>query len=218
MNLLLCIYKPIYILSQASYRNLSIRLYKIIFHLYVFVLCFSICIYSYISVLICNIYTLNINKQNTYGVDILMFMLLVTVVKIRIQVKSQNFNAIFYCSLKHILNIFFTIQYDFPITTYLFIRLPIGLVVEGSPMARETRVQSLVESYQRLKNWYLIPPCLTLSIIKHISRVKWSNPRKGVAPSPTHRCSSSWKGSFRVALDHGRQLHICLLNICSIFI
>ena len=35
------------------------------------------------------------------------------------------------------------------------------------------------------KKRYLIPPCLTLSIIKYISRVKWSNPGKGVAPSPT---------------------------------
>ena len=35
----------------------------------------------------------------------------------------------------------------------------IGLVVECSPMARETEVQSQVESYQRLKKWYLIPPC-----------------------------------------------------------
>ena len=25
---------------------------------------------------------------------------------------------------------------------------------------------------------------------KVLSRVKWSNPGKGVAPSPTHRCSS----------------------------
>ena len=33
-------------------------------------------------------------------------------------------------------------------------------------------VQSQVESYQRLKKWYLIPPCLTLSIIKYGSRVK----------------------------------------------
>ena len=28
------------------------------------------------------------------------------------------------------------------------------------------RVQSQVESYQRLKKWHLIPPCLTLSIIR----------------------------------------------------
>ncbi len=31
--------------------------------------------------------------------------------------------------------------------------------------------------------WYLIPPCLTLIDIRYASRVKWSNPGKGVAPS-----------------------------------
>ena len=31
-------------------------------------------------------------------------------------------------------------------------------------MVRETGVQSQVESYQRLKKWYLMPPCLILSI------------------------------------------------------
>ena len=36
----------------------------------------------------------------------------------------------------------------------------------------------------------LVPPCLTLSIIRYISRVKWSKPRKGIAPSPTPQCSS----------------------------
>ena len=29
---------------------------------------------------------------------------------------------------------------------------------------------------------YLIPPCLTLNIIRYVSSVKWSNPGKGVAP------------------------------------
>ena len=58
-----------------------------------------------------------------------------------------------------------------------------------SPIARETWVQSQVESYQRLKKWYLMPPCLTLSIIRYGSRVKWSNPGKGVAASPTPWCS-----------------------------
>ena len=48
--------------------------------------------------------------------------------------------------------------------------------------------------------WYLL--CLTLSIIRYISRVKWSNPGKGVAASPTPRCSSYWKGRFRVAHDY----------------
>ena len=26
-----------------------------------------------------------------------------------------------------------------------------------------------------LKKWYLMPPCLTLSIIRYVLRVKWSN-------------------------------------------
>ena len=33
-----------------------------------------------------------------------------------------------------------------------------------------------------------MPPCLALSIIRYGSRVKWSNPGKGVAPSPTPWC------------------------------
>ena len=56
--------------------------------------------------------------------------------------------------------------------------------LECSPMARETWVQSQVESYQKLKKWYSMPPCLTLSIVRYGSRVKWSNPGKGVAPLP----------------------------------
>ena len=56
------------------------------------------------------------------------------------------------------------------------------------------------------KKWYLILPCLTLSNIRYVSRVKWSNQGKGVAPPPTPRCSSYWKGSLRVALNYGRQL------------
>ena len=75
-----------------------------------------------------------------------------------------------------------------------------GSFVECSPMVRETWVQSQVESYQRLKNWYLIPPCLTLSNIRYVSRVKWSNPEKGVALSLTPWWSSYWKGSLRTRL------------------
>ena len=78
---------------------------------------------------------------------------------------------------------------------------------ECSPMARRTWVQSQVKSYQRLKKWYLMLPCLILSVIRYGSRVKWSNPEKGVAPSPTHWCSSYRKGSLWVTLDYGRQLY-----------
>ena len=51
---------------------------------------------------------------------------------------------------------------------------------------------------------------LTLSILRYVSRVKWSNPGKGVAPSPTPRGSSYWKGSFQVTLVNSRQLYLLL--------
>ena len=37
---------------------------------------------------------------------------------------------------------------------------------ECSPMVQETGVQSPVESFQRLKKWYLMLPCLALSTIR----------------------------------------------------
>ena len=86
-------------------------------------------------------------------------------------------------------------------------QLFIGLAVRVFANSRETWVQSQIESYQKLKKWYLMPPCLTLSFIRYGSRVKWSNPGKGVTPSPTPWCSSyrKGKGSFRVILNYGRQ-------------
>ena len=43
---------------------------------------------------------------------------------------------------------------------------------------------------------------------KVLSRVKWSNLGKEVAPSPTPRCSSYRKRILRVTLDYGRQLYL----------
>ena len=77
-------------------------------------------------------------------------------------------------------------------------------------MLREIGVQSQVGSYQRLKKWYLMPPCLKPSIIKYVSRVKWSNPGEEVAPSPTPRCCSYWKESLQVTLDYGCQLYFIM--------
>ena len=74
-------------------------------------------------------------------------------------------------------------------TNLKYVKLALAKRLECSPIVRETWVRSQVESYQRLKKWYLMPPCLTLSIIRYGSRVKWSNPGKGVAPSPTPWCS-----------------------------
>ena len=76
-----------------------------------------------------------------------------------------------------------------------------------------SEIQSQVESYQRLKKWYLMLPCLTINIIRWESRVKWSNPRNRVAPSPTHRCGSYWKGSLWVTLDLGCQLYFFYLYV-----
>ena len=40
------------------------------------------------------------------------------------------------------------------------------------------------------------------------SRVKWSNPGKGVTPSSTPRCCNYWKRNLRVTLDYGRQIYL----------
>ena len=73
-------------------------------------------------------------------------------------------------------------------------------------MVQQTGVQSQVGSYQRFLKWYLMPPCLTPSIISYVSRAKWSNPGNVVATSSIPRCCSYWKGGLRASLDKGRQL------------
>ena len=42
----------------------------------------------------------------------------------------------------------------------------------------------------KLKKWYLIFPCSTLSIISYVSSGKRNNLGDGVSPSSTTRCSS----------------------------
>ena len=71
------------------------------------------------------------------------------------------------------------------------INSPLGKIL----MARNTGVQSKVELYQRLKKWYLMPPFLMLSIIRYGSGVKYNNPGKGVAPTPTVVVDNE-KGTF----------------------
>ena len=58
---------------------------------------------------------------------------------------------------------------------------------------------------KKKKKGYLMPLCLTLSIIRYGSRVKWSNPGEGVAPSPTPWCSSHQKGGLQVTLDYNHR-------------
>ena len=66
----------------------------------------------------------------------------------------------------------------------------IGIIVSVHQMSQETGVQSQVESYQRLKKWYLMRPCInTYKIRIKDMRI---NPGKRVAPSPTPWCSSAF--------------------------
>ena len=61
-------------------------------------------------------------------------------------------------------------------------------------MVIETRVQSQVESYQKLKKMVLHPSLLNTRHYKVWIKGKGSNPRKGIAPSPW--CRSYSKGAF----------------------
>ena len=83
-------------------------------------------------------------------------------------------------------------------------------------MVRENLVQSQVMLYQRLYKWYLIPLSLTLSNIRYVSRVKWSNLGKGVVPSPISWWCSYWKGSLLVVLHYFSQLYIYLISVTSL--
>ena len=66
----------------------------------------------------------------------------------------------------------------------------------------------LVRVIPKTQKMVLDAPCLTLSIIRYRSRVKWSNPGLGLVPSPTPWCSSYQKGSFQITLDYSCQLYL----------
>ena len=70
-------------------------------------------------------------------------------------------------------------------------------------MALETRVQSQVESYQRLK-MVLDTSLLNTQHYKVCIKGKVEKSGGGVAPSPTPQFDGYWKGSLRVAVDDGR--------------
>ena len=89
----------------------------------------------------------------------------------------------------------------------------IGLM--GRVFANGLRDWGSISSSSHSK-WYLMPICLTLSIIRYGSRVKWSNPGNGAVPSPIPWYSSYWKGSLRVTLNYGRQLYFTYIYIYMI--
>ena len=91
-----------------------------------------------------------------------------------------------YTQLNDQIVIFQTIQ--FSISHFNRLTGLVGRVFVNSPGDRGSIPGRVIP--KTFKKWYLIPHCLTLSIIRYVSRVKWSNLRKGVALSPTRRCSS----------------------------
>ena len=109
--------------------------------------------------------------------------------------------------MKYIFIVFSSAFFHWYFWGFFFKNQTLAWRLECSPMARETCVQSQVESYQRLKKWYLMSPCLTLSIIRYGSRVKGSNPEKWVA-HPLHLCVVAIeKGAFGSPSTKGRQLY-----------
>ena len=70
-------------------------------------------------------------------------------------------------------------------------------------MVQENRLQSQVESYQRLKKWYLMSPCLTLSILRYRSRKSGAIQEKESC-SPLHlSVVAIEKRSLQIAQDYG---------------
>ena len=92
--------------------------------------------------------------------------------------------------------------YDFSI------RLPdIGIMSRVFTNGPEDRGSIPGRVIPKTQKCYLMPPCLTGSIIRYVSRVKLGNPGKGVSPSRTRWCSRYKKRSLRVTFDYGRQLY-----------
>ena len=73
-------------------------------------------------------------------------------------------------------------------------------------MVRETGVQSQIESYQRLKKWFLMAPCSTQHYKLQI-KSRWSNPQKGIGSSHTPLSPSTMVGS----------LNLCCFFYCKNF-
>ena len=82
--------------------------------------------------------------------------------------------------------------------TSLSIYIYIDMRVECLPVIQETRVQSQIKSYQRLKKLVLDTSLLNTQHYKVQIKGKWNNSGKGVASSPIPWCSSYLKGAFRL--------------------
>ena len=70
-------------------------------------------------------------------------------------------------------------------SSYNSVNQAIGLMSRVFANGLGDRGSLLGRVIPKTSKWYMMPFCLTLSIIRVGSRVKWSNPGNGVASSPT---------------------------------
>ena len=123
-----------------------------------------------------------IDEPMTYSLT-MEFIITLTSDVFKVEYIIANLKTVFYTESKN--------HYHFSNQSkYLRYKL---LVFANSPGDRDSIPDQVIP---KTKKWYLMSPCLTLSIIRLGSRVKWSNPGKGVAPSPIPWCCSYWKGSL----------------------
>ena len=97
-------------------------------------------------------------------------------------------------SVSLILSLFLSLSLSLSLYIYIYIIYiyTIGLVDRLLANVLENLGEITDRIISKTKKWYLIPPetCFSVHIMRFGSEVKWSNPGKGVVPTPTPRCSS----------------------------
>ena len=115
-------------------------------------------------------------------------------------VKSTNCNVAYKINMMLYGNVCMYIHLS--VRIYVLTHIHTHTHIHSPLMVRETWVQS--HHTKDFKKWYLIPPCLTLSNIRYVSSIKWSNPEKELHP-PQHlgvvafKKAAFWSPSTTVA-------------------
>ena len=113
------------------------------------------------------------------------------------------------------------------LSIYLSIYLSVSLKLTHTSTYTHTHAHTHTHTYVYIYIFLSLEmvPGANLLNTQHLKvRVEWSNPCKGVEPSPTFWCSSYRKGSLRVTLDYGHQLisnllaHIYMVLTTTIYI
>ena len=90
----------------------------------------------------------------------------------------------------------------------------LGRVFNNGPEYRSSIPGWVIPKTQK---WYFMPLCLALSTIRYVSKVKWNNPRKELAPSLHLGVVANEKGTFKSPIDffllYSYQIHIIFEQI-----